>query len=260
MKFSNFTHIAMKAAKTGGDVLMKYYGKPLNIEYKGTANPVSQADKNAQKKIVSIIKEAFPIHSFLAEEEGLKDNAESDFCWIIDPLDGTINFIHNLPIFCVSIGLRHKKEMIAGVIYAPYLKELFVAEKGKGAYFNGRKMKPSKIEQEGGSLAVTGFPYGLKSDNERVFKNFRDFTLRSEAVRRIGSAALDMAYTACGRFDFFWEEGISAWDIAAGIIIAKEAGCAVSDYQGENNYFDNQSIVVSGNKTLHKQVLGIINE
>ena len=260
MKFSNFTHIAMKAAKIGGDILMKYYGKPLNIEYKSKANPVSQADKNAQKKIVSIIKEAFPMHSFLAEEEGLADNAESDFCWIIDPLDGTINFIHGLPIFCVSIGLRYKKEMISGVIYAPYIKELFVAEKGKGAYFNGRKMKPSKIEQEEGSLAVTGFPYGIRDGYERVFKNFKDFTLRSQAVRRIGSAALDMAYTACGRFDFFWEEGISAWDIAAGIIIAKEAGCAVSDYQGENNYFDNQSIVVSGNKTLHKQVLGIINE
>jgi myo-inositol-1(or 4)-monophosphatase len=150
--------------------------------------------------------------------------------------------------------------MIAGIIYAPYIKELFVAEKGKGAYFNGKKMKPSKIDNVDKSLAVTGFPYGIRDGNERVFKSFKDFTLRSQAVRRIGSAALDIAYAACGRFDFFWEEGISAWDIAAGIIIAKEAGCSVSDYQGSNDYFDNQSIVVAGNKALHKEVLSIINE
>jgi myo-inositol-1(or 4)-monophosphatase len=190
-------------------------------------------------------------------------NTESDFCWIVDPLDGTVNFLHRLPQFCVSVGLMHKGEMICGVIYAPFLQEFFVAEKGKGAYFNGEKIKTSKAKEIRKALGATGFPYNMQERHRRVFKNFEDIIMQAQAVRRPGSAALDIAYTACGRFDFFWEETMKAWDIAAGIVIAKEAGAIITDYKGGKEYFalnDDATIIVSANQILHKQVMDIINE
>ncbi|MDR2772632.1 MAG: inositol monophosphatase [Elusimicrobiota bacterium] len=262
MQLSNYLKTALKAAEAGAGILMKYYGKTLNIEYKSATDPVSQADKNSQKKIISIIKKDFPTHGFLAEEDGVSD-IQKEFCWIIDPLDGTVNFVHGLPQFCVSIALKHKKEIIAGVIYAPAIKEVFIAQKGKGAYFNGKRIKSSKNALLTRSLGVTGFPYQIKGKEDRVFKNFENMVLNVQGVRRLGSAALDMAYTACGRLDFFWEETLKGWDIAAGIIIIKEAGGVVTDYKGGKDYFsvnNDATMLAASNKKLHKQLLGILND
>jgi len=259
MKFSKYYTTALAAAKAGADVLMKYYGKTLNVEYKGITDPVSQADKNAQKAVIKAIKRVFPEHGILAEEDGVNEMGK-DYCWIIDPLDGTVNFVHGLPAFCVSVGLKYKNEIIAGVIYSPVTKEIFSAEKGKGAYLNGEKIKVSKTDKLIRSLAVTGFPYVLEGRRARVFKNFENIVSTSQGIRRLGSAALDMAYVACGRFEFFWEETLKPWDIAAGILIVKEAGGIVTDYDGSKGYFSSQTLLASNGGKIHKKVLDILNE
>jgi myo-inositol-1(or 4)-monophosphatase len=257
MDYLKYLKIAVLAAKEGGKVLTKYYQAKLDVEFKGKRDPVSQADRNSQKKIISVIKKNFPQHGVLAEEDGVKDIKE--FCWIIDPLDGTVNFVHSLPIFCVSIALQYKDEIIVGVIYNPISKELFGAYKGGGAYLNGKKIRVSKNADLLKCIAVTGFPYDLEKRQKRVLKNFNNMLKYTQGLRRLGSAALDAAYVACSRFDFFWEEGLKPWDIAAGIIIVKEAGGQISDYWGKNNMFSNSTMLCS-NKLTHKKLLGILNE
>lgn len=259
MKFSKYTNTALAAAKAGADVLLKYYGKRLDVRLKGKIDPVSRADRNAQKKIIQTIKAIFPDHGILAEEDGVND-VNKDFCWIIDPLDGTVNFIHGVPLFCVSIALRHKNDIISGVIYSPVMKEVFVAQKGKGAFLNGKKIKVSSVRNADSSLAVTGFPYYVRENSERVMKNFKDIMLVSQGIRRLGSAAIDLAYVACGRFEFFWEEGLKPWDIAAGSLIVKEAGGIVTDYEHSEDFLFKDTLLASNGMTAHKKVLGIINE
>lgn len=261
MKFSSYTNTALLAAKKGVSVLLKYYNSGiLNIEYKGKIDPVTQADKNSQKEIIKVIKNIFPQHGILAEEDEINE-IEKEYCWIIDPLDGTVNFVHSLPMFCVSIGLKFKNEIISSIIYSPITKEIFIAEKNKGAWLNGKKIRVSKTEDLIRSLAVTGFPYYVKKDSMRVTRNFTDIMLKVQGVRRLGSAALDMAYVACGRFDFFGEEGLKPWDIAAGVLIVKEAGGEISDYFGLcDSIVFKDTILVSNGSALHKKILQIINE
>ncbi|MCL2390223.1 MAG: inositol monophosphatase, partial [Endomicrobia bacterium] len=230
MKFSKYTLIALNAAKAGAEELLKYYDKTVNVEYKGETDPVTLADRNSQKTVIKVIKSVFPDHGVIAEEDGVSET-EKSYCWIIDPLDGTVNFVHGIPMFCVSVGLKYKDEIISGVIFSPVTKEVFVAEKGKGAFLNGKKIRVSKEDKLIRSLAVTGFPYYMRKRPARVMKNFSNIALKTQGVRRLGSAALDLAYVACGRFEFFWEEGLKPWDIAAGELIVKEAGGIVSDYK-----------------------------
>ncbi|GHT38664.1 inositol monophosphatase [Endomicrobiia bacterium] len=260
MNFSSYTNTALAAAKAGSEVLAKYYNNVLDIEYKGKIDPVTQADKNSQKAIIKMIKDVFPKHGVLAEEDGVNE-VNKDYCWIIDPLDGTVNFIHGLPMFCVSIGLKCKDEIISGVIYSPIMQEVFVAEKNKGAWLNGKKIKVSTIEDPIRSLAVTGFPYYIKEKSDRVMKNFQNVVFKFQGIRRLGSAALDMAYVACGRFEFFWEEGLKPWDIAAGTLIVKEAGGKVSDYSGgaEDSVFKD-TMLASNGITMHKKILKVISD
>ncbi|MCL2334847.1 MAG: inositol monophosphatase [Endomicrobia bacterium] len=257
MKLSKYGQTALAAAKAGADILSKHYEKVLNIEYKGKTDPVTQADKNSQKAVIKIIKSVFPEHGVMAEEDGV-DESGKEYCWIIDPLDGTVNFVHGMPMFCVSVGLKHKDDIIAGVIYSPVTKEVFVAEKGKGAYLNGKRIRVSKTKDLIRALAVTGFPYSLDGIRERVFKNFENIVSEAQGIRRLGSAALDMAYVACGRFDFFWEETLKPWDIAAGVVIVKEAGGIVSDYFGKKNYFQNTKLLASNGMAIHKKVLRML--
>jgi myo-inositol-1(or 4)-monophosphatase len=257
MKFSKYTQTALAAAQAGAKVLMRYYGKNFNVEYKGETDPVSQADKEAQKAIIKVIKNIFPGHGILAEEDGVND-IKNDFCWIIDPLDGTVNFVHGVPVFCVSVGLKRGKEIISGVIYSPVMKEIFAAEKGSGAYLNGKKIHVSKLKDPLRSLAVTGFPYYAREKSARVIENFTNIMKRTQGMRRLGSAALDLAYVACGRFEFFWEEGLKPWDIAAGALIVKEAGGTVSDYTGAKDFIYKDTLLASNNKTMHKKVLEIL--
>ncbi|MDR2436580.1 MAG: inositol monophosphatase [Endomicrobium sp.] len=258
MRFSNYTNTALAAAKAGADVLLSHYNGILNIEYKGETDPVTQADKNAQKAVIKVIKDVFPQHGVLAEEEGVKET-NKDYCWIIDPLDGTVNFVHGIPMFCVSIGLKYKDDIIAGIIYAPLMREVFMAEKGKGSWLNGKKIEVSKNKDIIKSLAGTGFPYYFRKDSKRVMKNFYNIVHETQGVRRLGSAALDLAYVACGRFEFFWEEGLKPWDIAAGILIVKEAGGTISDYGGTENSLLNGTILAANNLATQDKVLGIMN-
>jgi Archaeal fructose-1,6-bisphosphatase and related enzymes of inositol monophosphatase family len=259
MRFSEYTEIALSAAEAGAGELMKYYNKSLKIDYKGEIDPVSQADRNSQKKIIKTIKKFFPEHGILAEEDGIND-VKKDYCWIIDPLDGTVNFVHGVPLFCVSVALRRGNEIISGVIYSPVMKEVFVAENNKGAYLNGKKIEVSGIKKLIRALPVTGFPYYVSKKNGRVIKNFTNIMTCAQGIRRLGSAALDLAYVACGRFDFFWEEGLKPWDVAAGILLVKEAGGVVSDYSGVSDCIFKDTILASNNRTIHKKVLDIIDE
>lgn len=258
MKFSSYANTALAAAKTGADVLLSHYNGKLNIEYKGEVDPVTQADKNAQKAVIKVIKDVFPEHGVMAEEDGIKETGK-DYCWIIDPLDGTVNFVHGLPMFCVSIGLKYKDEIIVGVIYAPVMKEVFIAEKDKGAWLNGKRINVSKNQDIIRSLAATGFPYYFRKDSQRVMKNFDNIVHEVQGIRRLGSAALDLAYVACGRFEFFWEEGLKPWDTAAGILMVKEAGGTISDYDGGKDPLFKSTLLATNNWTMHNKIFGIIN-
>lgn len=259
MKFSSFTNTALAAAQKGAEVLLKHYGGKLNIEYKSEVDPVTQADKGSQKAIIKIIKGIFPKHGILAEEDGVNE-VDKDYCWIIDPLDGTVNFVHGLPMFAVSIGLKYKNEIITGVVYSPIINEVFIAEKSKGAWLNGKKIKVSRIKDNIKALGVTGFPYSIKENNNKVLKNFENVIVKVQGVRRLGSAALDLAYVACGRFEFFWEQGLKAWDIAAGILLVKEAGGVVSDYYGEKDCLFENTMLAANNLKIHKEILRVVND
>jgi myo-inositol-1(or 4)-monophosphatase len=258
MKFSFFTNTALAAAQKGAEVLFKHYNGKLNVEYKGEIDPVTQADRGSQTAIIKVIKDVFPEHGILAEEDGINE-VDRDYCWIIDPLDGTVNFLHGLPIFAVSIGLKYKNEIITGVIYSPIINEVFIAEKGKGAWLNGKKITVSNIKDNIRALGVTGFPYSIK-ENNKAFKNFEDIVVKVQGVRRLGSAALDLAYVACGRFEFFFEQGLKAWDIAAGILVVKEAGGIVTDYDGNRDCLFKSTMLVANSLKVHRQMLGTINE
>jgi len=260
MRFSSYVNTALLAAEKGASVLLKYYNSAtLNVEYKGEIDPVTQADRNSQKEIINTIKNVFPQHGILAEEDEMNEMGK-EYCWIIDPLDGTVNFVHGLPMFCVSIGLKFKEEIISGVIYSPIMKEVFVAEKNKGAWLNGERIRVSKTKNAIRALAVTGFPYYLKENSARVTRNFENIIFEVQGVRRLGSAALDMAYLACGRFDFFWEEGLKPWDIAAGTLIVKEAGGKISDYSGLDSSVFKDTMLAANGAEMHKTILQIINE
>ncbi|MDR0723974.1 MAG: inositol monophosphatase [Endomicrobium sp.] len=259
MKFSHFTNTALAAAKKGAEVLLKHYNTKLNIEYKGEIDPVTQADKGSQKAIIKVIKDVFPEHGILAEEDGVS-KLDNDYCWIIDPLDGTVNFLHGLPMFAVSIGLKYKKEIITGIIYSPILNELFVAEKGKGAWLNGKRIKVSQIKDNIKALGVTGFPYSIKENNNKILRNFKDIIVKVQGVRRLGSAALDLAYVACGRFEFFWEQGLKAWDIAAGILLVKETSGIVSDYVGDKDCLFKNTMLAANNLKIYKEIFKVVND
>jgi myo-inositol-1(or 4)-monophosphatase len=249
----------LSAAELGSEILLKYFGKHVQISYKSKTDPVTLADKNSQKAIIGFIRKKYRGHGFLAEESGVEYRGE-EFCWIIDPLDGTVNFTHGVSAFCVSIALKRNDEIICGVIYSPVMKEVFFAEKGKGAYLNGKRISVSKTTDMIRCLAVTGFPYVFDVHSERIFTNFRNLVRASYGIRRLGSAALDMAYVACGRFDYFWEETLKPWDIAAGALIVKEAGGSVSDFAGGKEFLVSGNTLASNNKIIHKKVLKILNE
>lgn len=257
MRFSKYGETALKAAQAGAETLMRYYNKKLNIEYKGETDPVSQADRESQKAVIKVIKKAFPRHGILAEEDGVNETGK-EFCWIIDPLDGTVNFVHGVPAFCVSVALKYRKEIISGVVYSPIFKEIFFAEKGKGSFLNGKKIKVSPVKDLIRALPVTGFPYYVREKSGRVMKNFFNIMMKTQGMRRLGSAALDLAYVACARFDFFWEEGLKPWDIAAGALLVKEAGGIVSDYKGNKDFIFADTMLASNNTGMHKKVMEIL--
>ena len=245
--------IALKAVKEGGAILMKYLGKIKSIDYKGEINLVTEADRRSEEVILNIIKDNYPDHRILAEETGESGNF-SPFKWIIDPLDGTTNYAHGYPCFCVSLAIEHEEEVIYGAVYDPVKDELFTAEKGKGAFLNGKEIKTSSTKQLDQSLLCTGFPYDVRDDMDSNMINFRTFLMKAQAVRRDGSAALDLCYTAAGRFDGFWEQKLFPWDVAAGGLLVTEAGGKLSNFKGENfSIYDNE--IVASNGIIHDQMV-----
>jgi len=248
----------MLALKEAGKVLRKHYGNPSEIEYKGDVNIVTQADKESEDTIIKIIKDTFPRHQILAEESGIT-NEESEYKWIIDPLDGTTNYAHTLPIFAISIGIEYKKEIIVGGVYNPIRNELFFAEKGAGAYLNDKKIYVSKVDKLEQALLVTGFPYDRRENVDYYMKVYGEFLKVSQGVMRLGAAALDFCSVACGRLDGYWERKLFPWDQSAGMLIVEEAGGKVTDFSGNKfSYYDKQ--VLATNSLIHDEMVRILKK
>ncbi len=247
MDFRKLLEAAQQAALKAGEVLSAGYGTQFHIESKSEINDlVTEFDKKSENTIIDYLKEQFPESSFLAEESGLSE-VQSDLRWIIDPLDGTVNFAHGIPVFAISIAAEYKGEIVCGIIYHPLLKEMFTTVKGGGSYLNGKKISVSDVSDFSRSFLVTGFPYNIINHGRNWSEHFLSIVRNGIPVRRLGSAALDLAYTAAGRFDGFWEIGLSPWDVAAGILMVREAGGVVKNYEGEDYIIGNDSIIATNN-------------
>jgi myo-inositol-1(or 4)-monophosphatase len=253
-----YLKIAIKAAKEAGKIHLKYFNTALKIKTKSChRDRLTKADLESEKKIVSTIRKAYPDHNILAEENHYKKTG-SDYTWIIDPLDGTNNFSHNLPIFCTSIALARKDDLIAAAIYDPIRKELFTAEKGRGAFLNGKRISVTKTSNLKDSLLVTGFYYDRGKPMLQTVENIRRFLLKKVlGIRRLGSAALDLCNVACGRMDGFWEFFLNTWDFAAGMLLIEEAGGRVTGKKGKKKGLKSGFIVAS-NKKIHSKMLKVI--
>jgi myo-inositol-1(or 4)-monophosphatase len=227
---NNFVPAMAEIAREAGALLMGYFHQHVRVEYKGDADLVTIADRNSEILIRERIKKNWPTHDVLGEEQGLVDTG-SDYRWYVDPLDGTTNFAHGFPIFCVSMALEHKGKRIAGVVYDPTRDELFAAEQGSGAYLNQQRIQVSKTSTLAECLVATGFPSHKRHKNPNIYF-YHQITLRTHGVRRAGSAALDLCCVASGRFDGFWEFNLNPWDTAAGVLIVEEAGGKVTDFRG----------------------------
>ncbi|MGD0338733.1 MAG: inositol monophosphatase family protein [Bacteroidota bacterium] len=251
--------LAIEIAKQAGIFLKANIGNITTIEQKSSEiNLVTDIDKRSEAMIIGAIKKQFPTHDIVAEESG-RSAGTSDYRWIIDPLDGTTNYMHGLPMFCVSIGIEHKGEIIAGVIYDPMHDELFTAEKGSGAFLNGKRIQVSAEDRLIRSLLITGFPYDVKNNPFNAIEHFNNFVIEAQAIRRLGSAAIDLAYVACGRAEGFWEVQLHPWDIAAGVIIIREAGGTVTNFEGKpmNAYTPN---IVASNGKIHDEILRVLSK
>lgn len=249
--------VAVEAALAAGKIQRERSQKIGKISSKGKFDLVTEVDFLCEQEVIRIIKKRFPDHEFLAEESGASQGPSSTSKWIIDPLDGTINYAHGFPVYCVSIGLEHEGELIAGVVYNPNMDELFVAEKGKGATMNGDAISVSTIDELQDSLLVTGFtPEVVHSDDDNMDR-FSNFMKASQAVRRPGSAAIDICYTAMGRFEGFWELKLNAWDVAAGIVIMQEAGGKVTKLDGNPlSVYDRE--ILASNGRVHEAMVEIL--
>src|SRR5438105_3125404 len=227
---SEFVPAMAEIAREAGALLIKYFEARVKIEYKGEVDLVTEADRKSEALILERILAQWPNHDVMGEE-GTRIESGSDYRWYVDPLDGTTNFAHGFPVFCVSLALEFKGQRIAGVVYDPTRNELFSAEQGRGAYLNNRPIRVSAVDNLAECLVATGFPSHKRHKNPNVFF-YHQITLRTHGVRRAGSAALDLCSVACGRFDAFWEVNLYPWDTAAGVLIVEEAGGQVSDFSG----------------------------
>ncbi len=254
--------IALKA----GQLIREFYDRGVEAEYKGDVDLVTEADRASEKLIVAGLRETFPDHGIFGEE-GTRSGLDAEYRWYVDPLDGTTNFAHGFPYFCISLGLEHRPpglaadqdgEIIAGIIYQPIHNELFVAEKGHGAYLNGRRLHVSKTAQLQEALLATGFPSHKRHANPNIHF-YQQLTLRSHGVRRAGAAALDLAYTAAGRVDAYWEFNLNPWDTAAGVLLVHEAGGTVTRFDGSPFRLDSREVLAT-NGLLLSEVRGFFDD
>lgn len=248
---------AVQTAREAGSILEEKFGRALRVEHKGDINIVTAADLAAEEFIIERIHSQFPRHAILAEESGESEERQSEWKWIVDPLDGTVNYAHGYPCFCVSIAVERAGKLLIGVIYDPLRDELFAAERGGGATLNAKPVRVSQTVDLNEALLCTGFPYDVREQDDFA-RHFAAFIMHAQAVRRDGSAALDLAYVACGRFDGFWEEGLRPWDVAAGAVIIEEAGGRVTHYDGSPLDIYKARIMAS-NTLLHKTMMDVLN-
>jgi myo-inositol-1(or 4)-monophosphatase len=252
VKRFEFAHVAEGIARQAGSLLRGFYAKGVATEYKGDVDLVTQADRESEQLIVDKLKAAFPTHGVYGEE-GTRSGLDSEYRWYVDPLDGTTNFAHGFPAFCVVMGLERRApglaadadgEMIAGVIYDPLRDEMFSVERGRGAWLNHRMISVSKTATLQESLTATGFPSKKRHDSPNVHF-YQEITLRSHGVRRGGSAALDLAYVAAGRLDGFWEFNLNPWDTSAGVLLVEEAGGTVTHFDGSTFTLDSREVLAT---------------
>jgi myo-inositol-1(or 4)-monophosphatase len=249
----------IEAAKAGAAEIQRFFNKTFTISNKeGVNNLVTEADHAAEKAILGVIKSRYPDHYILSEEAG-EIKQDSPYKWVVDPIDGTVNFAHGIPLNCVSIGLEHEGEIVMAAVFNPHLNEFFYAEKGKGATLNGQPIQVSKETQAIKACLVTGFPYTYINIPNGPLEIFERFIRKGVPVRRLGSAAIDLCWVACGRFDGFYEHKLEAWDSAAGYLIVKEAGGTVTDLQG-NPFSIYQHRILATNGTIHDEMLDVINQ
>lgn len=250
---------AREAALKAGEIHLKYYGKEKQIDYKlNEFDLVTNVDNESERIVVETIKSKFPDQDILAEESQPTQN-HSDFLWVIDPLDGTTNYAHNFPQFCVSIGLVYKNELQIGVVYDAVKKELFHAATGMGAFLNDKPIHVSNVKTVSKSLLATGFPYDRTSKEFNNLDYFENFSYKAQAIRRPGSAALDLCYLACGRFDGFWELKLAPWDTAAGCVIVREAGGIVTNFYTDKFDIFIKNIIASNNH-IYTEMSNILKE
>ncbi|MBA3914152.1 MAG: inositol monophosphatase [Acidobacteriales bacterium] len=249
---SEFVPQMQEIARDAGTLLMEYFRARVKVEYKGDVDLVTVADRKSEALIRERIKAVWPDHDILGEEGGLQDQG-SEYRWYVDPLDGTTNFAHSYPVFCVSVAVEHKGERIAGVIYDPTRDEMYSAEIGGGAYLNGERMQVSKVGNLAESLVATGFPSRKRHKNPNIYF-YHQITLRTHGVRRAGSAALDLANVASGRYEGFWEFNLNPWDTAAGVLLVQEAGGRVTDFSGGPFAIESRETLAS-NGLIHDALL-----
>jgi myo-inositol-1(or 4)-monophosphatase len=257
-KSYSLLNFAIQTAREAGRILAERFGRKIEISNKSEIDLVTESDLASERVIIDRIKTYYPRHSILAEESGTTNpgNHESDWRWIIDPLDGTTNYAHGYPCFCVSIALEHRGRLEVGVVYDPIRDEMFAAERGQGASLNGRRISVSGTMNLSAALLCTGFPYDVRERNDFA-RHFANFIMHAQGVRRDGAAALDLAYVAAGRFDGFWEEGLRPWDVAAGALIIEEAGGQISKYRGEPLDIYTPPVVAS-NGLIHDQMREVL--
>jgi myo-inositol-1(or 4)-monophosphatase len=246
-----FLKVAVDIAREAGEILREGFERPKTITYKGEVDLVTESDRRSEELVVSRLKKHFPDHGIVAEE-GSGTATSTKYCWHVDPLDGTTNFAHGYPCFAVSIGLVEDSKPIVGVVFNPVANELFAAVRGEGAFLNEKRIRVSAVETLANSLVATGFPTHLRKKSSNM-EYYWQFTLRTHGVRRDGSAALDLCSVACGRFDAYWEFGLSSWDTAAGVLLVEEAGGTVSDLTGQPYGLGGPSLI-SSNGRIHMEL------
>lgn len=240
-------------ARGAGEILASRFGNEMKIDHKGTIDLVTEMDHKSEEYIVRKIRDKFPTHKLLTEESGGFDG-DDEHMWIIDPLDGTVNYAHGIPIYSVSIAYAHKGRVTLGVVHDPAKDECFSAERGAGAFLNEKPIRVSNQADLSQSLLVTGFHYDIRTNVEKNLDHYEYFALRTQGVRRLGSAAIDLCYVAAGRFDGYWELLLNAWDVAAGGLIAEEAGAKVSNIAGKTNYLDGPVSILAANPDVFSKI------
>jgi len=245
-------------ARQAGLILRTDFGQRLRVDHKGVIDLVSEADHQSERFLLGHIRQRFPGDRIISEESGVLAGTNAH-AWYVDPLDGTVNYVHGLPIYSVSIAYAEDGKLLLGVVYDPMRDELFSAEAGVGAWLNGEPIYPARVAELDQALLVTGFPYDIRTNPVNNLDHYAHFALHSQGVRRLGSAALDLCYVACGRFDGFWELRLNPWDVAAGGLIARQAGAAVTNLDGNDDFISPPQSILAANPTIHTLMLSELN-